>query len=244
VPRIVTSGREIKARGDDAQHEGVYGLSLHVSEPVVSLITWLPRCSEEATVPGGQVVVKEALFQRRDVCCTRQQTCDFCADPFLSIPAVLQLPAGKDVGRSASLPGSPRGGGRWKNSTTTVTRTERARREGEGDAWKNSTATVARTERARLEGEGAASHLCEEAHRGGDVCARHRIDGGSTMEETCARDSAQAADVRSQRAWCGGEGDCARKRAGSSAEEDRICMEERAFRARWGARRAHGEVDV
>jgi hypothetical protein len=125
VPRIVTSGREIKARGDDAQHEGVYGLSLHVSEPVVSLITWLPRCSEEATVPGGQVVVKEALFQRRDVCCTRQQTCDFCADPFLSIPAVLQLPAGKDVGRSASLPGSPRGGGRWKNSTTTVTRTER-----------------------------------------------------------------------------------------------------------------------
>ena len=37
---------------------------------------------------------------------------------------------------------------------------------------------------------------------------------------------------RGERAWCGGEGDCARKRAGSSAEEDRICVEERAFRAR------------
>ena len=60
------------------------------------------------------------------------------------------------------------------------------------------------------------------------------------MEETCARDSAQAAEVRSQRAWCGGEGDCARKRAGSSAEEERICVEERAFRARWGAQGTRG----
>jgi hypothetical protein len=74
------------------------------------------------------------------------------------------------------------------------------------------------------------------------VRVRQRAGGGSTVEETCAL--SQAAQVRSQRAWCGGEGDCARKRAGSSAEEERICMEERAFRARWGARRAHGEVDV
>ena len=120
------------------------------------------------------------------------------------------------------------GGGRWKNSTATVARTEHARREG--------AASVARTERTRREEEGAASQLCEEAHRGGDVRARHSAGGGSTVEETCARDSAQAADVRSQRAWCGGEGDCARKRAGSSAEEEHICVEERAFRA-------HGEVD-
>ena len=63
--------------------------------------------------------------------------------------------------------------------------------------------------------------------------------GGATctVEETCARDSAQAAGVCSQHAWCGGEGDCASKRAGSSAEEARICVEERAFRAR-------GEVDA
>jgi hypothetical protein len=112
--RIVTSGREIKSRGDGEQHEGVYGPSLHVSEQVVSLIIWRPLCSEEAAVPGGQVVVKEALFQHGDVCCTRQQTGDFCADPFLSIPAVRQLPAGKGVGRSSSSPGSTRGGGRWK----------------------------------------------------------------------------------------------------------------------------------
>jgi len=58
--------------------------------------------------------------------------------------------------------------------------------------------------------------------------------GGATctVEETCARDSAQAAGVCSQHAWCGGEGDGASKRAGSSAEEARICVEERAFRAR------------
>ena len=63
--------------------------------------------------------------------------------------------------------------------------------------------------------------------------------GGATctVEETCARDSAQAAGVCSQHAWCGGEGDCASKRAGSSAEEARICVEERVFRAR-------GEVDA
>ena len=33
--------------------------------------------------PSGQTAVKEALFQRGDVCCSRQQTGDFCADPFL-----------------------------------------------------------------------------------------------------------------------------------------------------------------
>ena len=111
-----------------------------------------------------------------------------------------------------------------------------ARRGGRKVEKFAATVTVARKERARREGEGAASQLCEEAHRGGDVRARQRAGGGSTVEETCARDSAQAAEVRSQRAWCGGEGDCARKRAGSSAEEEHICVEERAFRA-------HGEVD-
>jgi hypothetical protein len=140
--------------------------------------------------------------------------------PISSIPAVRQLPAGKSGLTKRSSPGLPRGGGRWGNSTTTAARTERARREGEDTALQ----------------------LCAEAHRGGDVRARQRAGGGSTVEETCAL--SQAAQVRSQRAWCGGEGDCARKRAGSSAEEERICMEERAFRARWGARRAHGEVDA
>jgi hypothetical protein len=40
----------------------------------------------------------------------QQQTGEFCADPFLSIPAVRQLSAGKGVGRSASSFGSPKGG--------------------------------------------------------------------------------------------------------------------------------------
>jgi hypothetical protein len=64
------------------------------------------------------------------------------------------------------------------------------------------------------------------------VRARQSAGGSSTVEETCARDRAQAAEVRSQCAWFGGEGDCARKRAGSSAEEARICVKETAFRAR------------
>ena len=38
----------------------------------------------EAEVPSGRrPQSKEPLFPRRDVCCTRQQTGDFCAAPFL-----------------------------------------------------------------------------------------------------------------------------------------------------------------
>ena len=61
------------------------GACIHtLPESVVSLIPWRPRCSEEAAVPlSGQTAVKEALFQRGEVCCSRQQTGDFCADPFL-----------------------------------------------------------------------------------------------------------------------------------------------------------------
>ena len=54
------------------------------------------------------------------------------------------------------------------------------------------------------------------------------------------------AEVRSQRAWCGGEGvqgtlGCAQ---GTRAQEDRIGVEEKAFRAPWGARRERGEADA
>ena len=95
-------------------------------------------------------------------------------------------------------------------------------------------ATVAREERVGR--GGAESPLCDEV----PWKRRARAGGGATctVEETYAQNSAQAAEVRSQRAWCGG--DCARKLAGSSAEEEHICVEERAFRARWGVRRAHG----
>jgi hypothetical protein len=187
------------------------------------MIPWRPQRSGEAVCPyGSTTAVKGAAVSKQGRLLVAPTDGRLLCNPISSIPAVRQLPAGKNGLAKHSSPGSPRGGGRWKNST----------------------ATVARTERARREGEGAASQLCEETHRGGDVRARQHAGGGSTVEETCARDSAQASEVRSQRAWCGGEGDCARKRAGSSAEEDRICMEERSFRARWGARRAHGEVDA
>ena len=82
------------------------------------------------------------------------------------------------------------------------------------------------------EKEKALHRNCAKKRTEEETCARDSAGGGSTVEETCARDSAQAAEVRSQRTWCGGEGDCVRKRAGSSAEEARICVEERAFRAR------------
>ena len=46
--------------------------------------------------------------------------------------------------------------------------------------------------------------------------------------------------------WWGGEGvldalGCAQR---TRAQEERIYVEERAFRARWGVRRARGEVDA
>ena len=69
------------------------GACIHtLPESVVSLIPWRPRCSEEEAVPlSGQTAVKEALFQRGEVCCSRQQTGYFCADPISSISAVWQL---------------------------------------------------------------------------------------------------------------------------------------------------------
>jgi len=81
-----------------------------------------------------------------------------------------------------------------------------------GGSWKTSRATVARGQRASW------ATYC-------------------TVEETSARDNAQAAEVSSQHAWCGGAGDCVRKRVGSSAQEAHIGVEEKEFRTRWGATR-------
>ena len=89
---------------------GVRPASTRFLESVVSLIPWRPRCSEEAAVPLGRPQSRKRCSDARDVCCTRQQTGEFCADPFVSIPAVRQLSAGKSAGPSASSSGSPRGG--------------------------------------------------------------------------------------------------------------------------------------
>ena len=122
------------------------GACIHtLPESVVSLIPWRPRCSEEAAVPLGRPQSRKRCSDARDVCCTRQQTGEFCADPFLSIPAVRQLSAGKGVGRSASSSGSPKGGGRRRRRT--------------------SRATVAREGRT----------LCGAAHWGGDLCAGEKV---------------------------------------------------------------------
>ena len=177
--------------------------------------------------------------------------------PISSIPAVRQLSAGKSVGRSDSSFGSPRGGGRWKTLRATDARGERAscaeQRTGEATyarGRKCENALELRGKRAPAEfpgqaiarestlaqGDGFMVALgCTQRTRGSRrVGSALEWQGGATctVKETCARDSAQAAGVCSQHAWCGGEGDCASKRAGSSAEEARICVEERAFRAR------------
>ena len=139
-------------------------------ESVVSLIPWRPRCSEEAAVPLGRPQSRKRCSDARDVCCTRQQTGEFCADPFLSIPAVRQLSAGKGVGRSASSSGSPRGeeGGKIRSNCYGCAQGARkARRR------RRCIAIVRRS------------------------APRRRRARGSTVEDTCARDSAQAAEVRS-----------------------------------------------
>ena len=90
--------------------------SLHASEPVVSTDHLAATGLGEAEVPSGRrQQSKEPLFPRGDVCCSRQQTGDFCADPISSIQAVRQLPAGKSGLATRSSSGSPRGGGTVEN---------------------------------------------------------------------------------------------------------------------------------
>ena len=102
-----------RAEGDGAQHEAPV-LERHTTRfragrqpgPLTAPVLGRSGCpTERAGRSQGR-----PLFQRGDVCCMQQQTGEFCADPFLSIPAVRQLSAGKGVGRSAPSSGSPKGG--------------------------------------------------------------------------------------------------------------------------------------
>ncbi len=162
------------------------------SEPVASLIICRPQRSGEVEFPCKirQSIVKETLFPRGDVCCTRQQTGYFCADPFLSIPAVRHLSAGKGVGRSASSSGSPRGeeGGKIRSNSCAHGAREARRRRRCIAIVEKFAATVARTERARREGGG--SHLC----------------GGESVQGTlgCAQGTRGGRLVRSDLEWQGG----------------------------------------
>ena len=182
----------------------------HASEPVVSLITWRPQAWERR------------LSLRFDDSSQRSRC--FHAGTFVARDNRLAISVQTHFFRYRQC-------GSCRQARALDAAPLRLARLG-GRKVEKFAATVARKERARREGEGAASQLCEEAHRGGDVRTRQCAGSGSTVEETCARDSTQTEEVRSQHAWCGGEGDCARKRAGSSAEEARICVKETAFRAR------------
>jgi len=127
------------------------GACIHtLPESVVSLIPWRPRCSEEAAVPlSGQTAVKEALFQRGEVCCSRQQTGDLCADPFLRFrqcgscrPQVISF-----CGRVGRIASRARQGGRTEEKE---------------DFESNGCARRARK-------------LCGAAHWGGDLRAGEKV---------------------------------------------------------------------
>ena len=123
--RILTSGREIKARGDGAQawREACHYTLLSRSS---ALITWRPQARERRLSLWVDIVVKEAAVSTRGRLLHATTDWRLLCRPISSIPAVRQLSAGKSVGRSDSSPGSPRGGGRWKTSRATVARGERA----------------------------------------------------------------------------------------------------------------------
>jgi len=109
--RIVTSGREIKTRGDGTQHEGVRPittrfLSRLYGQPDQLTATVLGR---DVCPFGLTIVVKEAAVSTRGRLLHATTDWRLLCRPISSIPAVRQLSAGKSVGRSDSSPGSPRG---------------------------------------------------------------------------------------------------------------------------------------
>ena len=111
VSESVAQGASLPRGGEACIHT--------LPESVVSLIPWRPRCSEEAAVPLGRPQSRKRCFNARDVCCTRQQTGDLCADPFLRFrqcgscrPQVISF-CGR-VGR-IQLRGLAKGGGTVEN---------------------------------------------------------------------------------------------------------------------------------
>jgi len=171
----LTSGSESAAQ--DASLRRSVRPHPHASEPVVSLITWLPqawerrlslrvddRSQRSRCFHAGTFVARDnRLAISVQTHFFRYQQCGSCRQARALDAAPLRL--------------ARRGGRKVEKFAATV--------------------TVARKERARREGEVAASQLCEEAHRGGDVRTRQRAGSGSTVEETCARDSTQTEEVRS-----------------------------------------------
>jgi hypothetical protein len=100
--RVSGTGRVFAARSEACIHT--------LPESVVNLITWRPRCSEEAAVPlSGQTTVNGAAVSTRGRLLYATTDWRLLCRPISSIPAVRQLSAGKSVGRSDSSPGLPKG---------------------------------------------------------------------------------------------------------------------------------------
>ena len=237
------------------------GACIHtLPESVVSLIPWRPRCSEEAAVPLDRPQSRKrcsnaGTFVARDNRLATSVRTHFF--DFGSVAAVdRKLFRSADAWDEFSFAGSPRGEEdgegelrehRLRVESAQVVRSSalggRPPRRGESarTRWSCGGVRPPNFQTRRLHGR---AHWTRRRRYGrAGVHTEHAVkrvgsavewQGGATctVEATCARDIAQAAGVCSQHAWCGGEGDCASRHAESSAEEARICVEERAFRAR------------
>ena len=99
------------------------GACIHtLPESVVSLIPWRPRCSEEAAVPLGRPQSRKRCSYARDVCCTRQQTGEFCAAPFLRFRQCGSCRQARALDAATLRLACQGGEERWRTSRATVAR--------------------------------------------------------------------------------------------------------------------------
>ena len=211
--RIVTSGSEVSARGDGAQHEAV--LEHHHTLPSRSsaLITWRPRCSGEAAVPQrGQAVVKEGrcFNAGTSVACNNRLANSVQTHFFDTGSAAAVGRQGRWTQRPSS--GSPQGA--------------------EGGRWKTSTATAACIERARRAGEGAASRVVRSCAQG-----KRPTRGGESARTRWSCGGARPPNFQDRRCTGLFRAAGAREVGLCPDEIEHTGQQETAFWARWGAHR-------
>jgi hypothetical protein len=170
--RIVTSGREIKARGDVAQHDGVRPVTTRF-QPVVSTDQLTaPVLGRDGCPFGLTIIVKEAAVSTRGRLLHATTDWRILCRPISSIPAVRQLSAGKSVGRSDSSPGSPRGeeGGKLSKGCA-----RRARKLGGAAHWGGDLRAGEKVrERAGVAREVRARRISSPGDRTGEHTGKRR----------------------------------------------------------------------
>ena len=157
MPRIITSGKRVSGTGR------VFAVRseacIHtLPESVVSLITWRPRCSEEAAVPlSGQTTVKEGRCFNAGTSVARDNRLATSVQTHFFDSGSAAAVGRQERWTQRSSPGSPKGE--------------------EGGRWRTSRATVAREGRT----------LCGAAHWGGDLRAGEKVREHAGVEGARAR---------------------------------------------------------